>query len=129
MSVNMGMSQFCDDMKTAKELKLYDCPYHKVQPWFYGPDLTLPITLNGRPPAKDMMFWVLSRFFPDAILFEHGYTVFCPECAKKNPTPGKHNKFGFGFCSQYALQSAKHNWNKACLRFTKSAITNVLKGK
>lgn len=132
-----------------KEIQLQDCPIHKIQPWFFGPydylvgdgiypwflgpDPELPVLFNGAKITKDGMYNVLSlmlqQLFPDAMLFQCGYTVFCPECAKKNPNPEKRNKFGYGFQSQFSIASAKRNWNNACLRFIEHSIKNILNGK
>ena len=113
-----------------KDIILENCPIHDCQPWFIGPKMPLPESMKNleylysRNPS-----YVLHREFPDAMLFQHDYTVFCPECAKKKPFVGKHNKFGYGFCSQYKLNEAKKNWNNACKRYYKHAIKNVLDGK
>lgn len=89
----------------------------------------MPWLPNDWKCRKDDLFWVLDRIFPEACLFSTQYTVFCPKCAKQNPTLGKHNKFGSGFTSQYNIKAAMHNWNKACIRYAKRAIIDVLNGK
>ena len=114
----------------AKDIKLELCPVHGCAPWEFGPKIDLPdispFEKNGRMWLHDK-WWVLSQIFPDALIFASQYTVFCPECAKKNPFPGKHNKFGYGFCSQYSLTAAKNNWNKACMRWYVSKVKDDLK--
>ena len=116
-------------MKHAKkDIELESCPIHGCKPQCIGPNLELPESIKHleslyfRNPA-----YVLHREFPDALLFEHDYTVFCPECAKKNPFGKKHNKFGYGFCSQYKLADAKKNWNKACIRYYARIVKEDLK--
>ena len=110
----------------AEDISLEECPYHCIKPWQLDFLDCKIIDSNGdivqrRPNVFDV--------FKDAMLFCHGCTVFCPKCAKKSPTPGKHNKFGYGYCSQWSLQEAKKNWNKAVRRFAKSQIKKVLAGK
>lgn len=56
----------------SKSLEKLQCPYHKVLP-IYG-----ELVYNAH--SKDM-FWR------------------CPICNKCNPTPGKHNQFGYGYWS------------------------------
>lgn len=122
-----------------KEIALEDCPIHKRQPYFIA---LAPCALEDGKMSRELIEligdncltdWRLERrlheLFPASYIFLHGSTVFCPECAKKNPTPSKHNKFGCGFCSQHSLQEAKRNWNKAVRRFAKRSIRKVLEGK
>jgi hypothetical protein len=113
-----------------KDIELEKCPIHGCKPEFIGPNLELPESIKHLENLySHCPSYVLHREFPDALLFEHNYTVFCPVCAKKNPFGKKHNKFGYGFCSQYKLNEAKRNWNSACRRYYKHAIKNVLDGK
>ena len=113
------------------------CPVHKCEPWMASPFLqegTSPelAALAAGCKSEDFMHAekAIYKMFPDVwFSFCHDWTVFCPECAKKNPFPGKHNKFGYGFSSQYSLSAAKGNWNKACKRFAKRSIKELLKGK
>ena len=104
---------------------LEECPYHHTKPWQLG-NCDLYKDSDGKDLERPRNFL---DAFADAMLFCHGFTVFCPECAKKNPTPGKHNKFGYGFCSQHSLQEAKRNWNNAVRRFARRSIRDVLNGK
>lgn len=111
---------------------LSNCPVHKCQPLFIGPGIDLPNDLDTSPFSRngrmyhESRWYVLQQIFPDALIFDSQYTVFCPECAKHNPFSNKHNKFGYGFCSQYSLNAACRNWNAACERFFKSQIHNDL---
>ena len=119
-------------MKT-KEIILDNCPIHCCQPFTYAKDIDLPDDYDISPFTRDGRMWqndrwyVMQRIFPDAMIFDIGYTVFCPECAKKNPFPGKHNKFGYGFTSQFSLNAAKRNWNSACMRYYKHAVKDDIK--
>ena len=117
----------------VKEIALDNCPIHNCQPLAYAKDIELPADYDISPFYRDGRMWqenkwyVMQRIFPDAMIFDIGYTIFCPECAKKNPFPGKHNKFGYGFTSQFNLNAAKRNWNSACMRYYKHAIKDDLK--
>lgn len=113
-----------------KNIMLENCPIHDCQPLLYGKDIELDIKSIAPELARAWQHcksYVLHRIFPDAMLFDFNYTVFCPECAKKNPFVGKHNKFGYGYCSQYSINDAKRNWNNACKRAYKRLICNDLK--
>lgn len=125
------------------------CPVHKCEPWTVCPKLCNgtthelvemleescnicipPFGINDFHSDFHKAECMLDRMFPDAFFFFNiDFVVFCPECAKKNPFPGKHNKFGCGFMSQFSLASAKSNWNRACARFAKRSIIGLLKGK
>lgn len=127
----------------AKELEL--CPIHNCKPWMICPRFCNGTThelvekvLECRNICVPLYYIhdmykasvVLDSTFPDAVFFLHcDFTTFCPECAKKNPFSGKHNKFGCGFTSQYSLAASKSNWNNACRRFARRQILNTLKGK
>lgn len=113
-----------------KEIALEECPYHHIKPWQLACiDISTRYFLfDSNEDEVDFRTFNLG-IFKDAMLFCHGCTVFCPECAKSSPTPDKHNKFGYGFCSQYSLQEAKRNWNNAVRRFAKRSIREVLEGK
>lgn len=116
-------------------IKLELCPYHKREPWTIGPGLRLPSKLSMVQNAIDsknrrLAMEIMEEMFPDAMLWLNGwFTTFCPECAKKNPTPTKHNRFGYGFTSQYSQSAAKNGWNKACLRQYVRIFNDALKGK
>ncbi len=114
----------------SKEIALESCPIHNCKPYVLGPGLTpdiSPFTVDGAL-WKSNPSYVLSRCYPDALLFpSSGFTVFCPKCAKNNPFGEKHNKFGYGFCSQYKLNAAKRNWNNACIRYYARAVKEDLK--
>ena len=72
----------------------------------------------------------LYAMFKDAMFFPRmNWTCFCRECANKNPTPGKHNRFGYGFSSQSSWRAALRGWENACNRACKSIIKAQLKGK
>lgn len=129
-----------DKKKKKKEIVLDNCPIHHCQPICYGQDVhkwqkfvDLPEDFDTSPFKRTDRIWVhdkwhvLSKLFPDAMIFDCNYTVFCSECAKKNPFPGKHNKFGYGFTSQYYLRAAQKNWNGACMRYYVSSVKNDLK--
>ena len=115
--------------------KLELCPYHKREPWTIGPGLQLPSELSEVQSAIDskhgrLAMEIIQKMFPAAMLWLNGwFTTFCPECAKKNPTPTKHNTFGYGFTSQYTAAASKSNWNKACLRRHVRIFNDALKGK
>lgn len=116
-------------VKNRKDILLESCPMHGCQPMLYGKNIELDIRSIAPELYRAWQYcksYVLHRIFPDALLFESGYTVFCPECAKKNPFNERHNKFGYGFCSQYSLNEAKRNWNNACKRFYKSQVKRDL---
>ena len=108
-----------------EDLKLEECPYHHIKPWQLG-NLDLYKDSDGNDIERT---WNFLGNFKDAMLFCHGYTVFCPECAKHSPTPGKHNQFGYGYCSQYSLAEAARNWNKAVRRFARRALKKTLEGQ
>lgn len=116
--------------------KLELCPYHKCEPWTIGPGLRLPSEFKDVQDAIDANAIgyanvLMSYRLPDAMIWmsNHWYTTFCPECAKKNPTPTKHNTFGYGFTSQSSASASKSNWNKACLRRHAKIFNDALKGK
>lgn len=114
-----------------KNLKLEDCPIHKCQPMIYFANCDLDIESLAPELAKAWQHnrpYVLHRIFPDAMLFNYGYTVFCPECAKRNPFAPKHNKFGYGYCSQYSISAAKRGWNSACNRAYKRLLNDDMNG-
>lgn len=110
------------------------CPFHECLPKMVGIDIPPPPPGVSSRERWDEMTMIereafLRERYPDVFLVASiGCTCFCEECAKTNPTPGKHNKFGYGFTSQYSWSAALGNWNKACLRFVKSAIMKHLKG-
>ena len=102
------------------------CPYHNISPEIIGPDRCF-MMLNIAYVKPMFTYDDLKNEFPDTILFpDINWTCFCKMCAKKNPTPSKHNKFGYGFCSQYSWQAALKNWNSACMRFYKRIIRDNL---
>ena len=108
------------------------CPYHQYcSPELIGPKRMLLPEFSGEENWED---WHLESklyvMFKDAMFFPRmNWTCFCRECAKKNPTPGKHNKFGSGFSSQYSWRAALRGWENACDRACKSIIKAQLKGK
>ena len=115
-----------------KEIILDNCPIHNCQPLTYEKDGELlgydisPYDRNGYLWKNDR-WYVMQQLFPAAQIFDIGYTVFCPECAKKSPfSPNIHNKFGYGLCSQFSLNTAKRNWNNACMRYYARCINRDL---
>lgn len=99
------------------------CPYHGVLPVIIGPARTF---VDDYGMLSDTIF---SQQFPDALLFPNiNWTCFCPECAKKNPTPGKHNVFGYGLCSQSSWGASLRNWNNSCRRVCARMILKTLNG-
>ena len=108
------------------------CPYHQwCSPELIGPKRMLKPEFAGEESWEN---WHLESklyaLFKDAILFPSiNWTCFCRECAKKNPTPGKHNKFGDGFSSQSSWRAALRGWENACNRACRSIIKARLKGK
>jgi len=118
-------------MRLEKALAVAEkCPYHECLPKMVGRDIAPPEVPEEQWDRMTMLAkdTFMDKTYPDVLLFPgQGYTCFCEECAKKTPTPGKHNKFGCGFSSQYAWRAALGNWNKACLRFVKSSIMKTLK--
>lgn len=124
ISIVSHLSQKDESKLLAKIASAERCPFHETTPEVIGPFRKL-CWENGSA-MSDSSLWL---FFPDAYLFPTiNWTCFCWECAEKNPTPKKHNKFGYGFCSQTSWQAAVGNWNKACLRSCKRMITDILKG-
>ena len=115
--------------------KLELCPYHKCKPWTIGPGLRLPSELSDVQNLIDShnihaATDLIQKKFSAVMLWITGwFTTFCPECAKKNPTPTKHNTFGYGFTSQSSASASKSNWNKACLRRHVRIFNDALKGK
>lgn len=102
------------------------CPYHSISPEIIGPDRCF-MSLNDITIKTMFTFDTLKNEFPAAVLFpDINWTCFCKMCAKKNPTPSKYNKFGYGFCSQYSWQAALRNWNSACIRSYKRIIKDNL---
>ena len=103
------------------------CPYHDVLPEIIGPDRCF-MPLNMTHDKPDFTYDdALQNEFSDAYLFPSiNWTCFCKKCAKENPTPGKHNKFGCGFCSQYSWQASLRNWNSACMRAYKRIVKDNL---
>lgn len=125
-------------LSSKEEAKLKDrllhaekCPFHDTVPEMIGPHRQL-VDDNFNSSYSDIIKAVsinaeLSKEFPAAMFFPTiNWTCFCRECAKKNPTPSKHNKFGYGFCSQYSWQAALKNWNSACMRSYKRIIKDNL---
>lgn len=113
----------------AEDIRLEECPYHHIKPWKLSCIDTGSrcFLFDSNGSEVDLRTFSLSTF-KDAMLFCHGCTVFCPECAKHSPTPGKHNQFGSGYCSQWSLKEAKKNWNKAVCRFARRALKMTLEG-
>ena len=107
-----------EETKLLKKLSQAEkCPYHDNVPEIVGPEI------RDYGASSEIVL-------PAAMLFPSiNWTCFCPKCAMKNPTPKKHNQFGYGYCSQYSWQAALGNWNKACSRVCKKMIIDQLKGK
>ena len=106
------------------------CPYHSILPIIIGPDL--PVPFNEIDTWLTASFVEVEKYlrnnYSDAFLFPRiEYVCFCPECANKNPTQSKHNRFGYGYTSQESWNNAINNWNKACIRSYKRLIMNDLK--
>ena len=106
------------------------CPYHQwCSPELIGPKRMLLPEFAGEESWDD---WHLESklyaMFPDALLFPRtSWTCFCRECAAKNPIPGKHNKFGYGFTSQHSWRAAVRGWENACDRACRRIIKEHLK--
>ena len=117
--------------KLKKKLSIANkCPYHSILPMVIGPDL--PVPFNGIDTWRQARFVEVENYlknkYSDAFHFPRiEYVCFCPECANKNPTPSKHNKFGYGYTSQESWNNAINNWNKACIRSYKRLIIDDLK--
>lgn len=123
-------------LEPEKEAKLRDallnaekCPFHDVLPEIIGPQRKF---IDSNPESYEPFSWrietALHELFPDALLFPTiNWTCFCKKCAKKNPRPSKHNRFGYGFCSQYSWQAALRNWNLACMRIYIRLVKDNLK--
>ena len=111
------------DMDTSEKEHLEECiskaekcPYHGILPEVFGPS-RLPEQCRH---SSELML-------EDAMLFPKiEWVCFCPECAKKSPTPEKHNRFGYGYTSQYSWNAAVSNWNKACMRSYKRLVKEDL---
>jgi len=120
-----------DEAIVVEKLKAASkCPYHqRCSPELIGPKRMLLPEFAEEESWED---WHLESklyaMFPDALLFPRtNWTCFCRECAKKNPTPGKHNKFGCGFSSQHSWRAALRGWENACDRICKRLIKEQLK--
>ena len=131
--LNVGAMTESEEKKLLAKLELAGkCPYHQwCSPELIGPKRMLMPEFAEEESWED---WHLESklyaMFPDALLFPRtDWTCFCRECAKKNPTPGKHNKFGYGFTSQYSWRAAVRGWESACARACKRMIINSLKGE
>lgn len=122
-----------DEAEVLEKLKAASrCPYHKwCSPELIGPKRMLPV-LAGEEGCTSWDDWHLESklyvMFKDAMLFPRtNWICFCPECASKNPTPGKHNKFGYGFCSQHSWRATLRGWESACDQTRKKQIKEYLK--
>ena len=120
-----------DEALVLEKLKAASkCPYHQwCSPELIGPKrLLLPEFANEESWEDWHLESRLYALFPDSLLFPRtNWTCFCRECAAKNPTPGKHNKFGYGFSSQYSWKAALRGWENACDRACKRLIKEQLK--
>lgn len=120
-----------DEALVLEKLKAASkCPYHQwCQPELIGPKrLLLPEFANEESWEDWHLESRLYALFPDSLLFPRtNWTCFCRECAAKNPTQGKHNKFGCGFSSQYSWKAALRGWENACDRACKRLIKEQLK--
>lgn len=114
------------------------CPFHETLPKLLGPRYVkdiLPPDLEELVLEDPERFWLprvqqyvnwqygAAMFWPSL-----QWTCFCPKCAAENPTPGKHNRFGYGFSCQDTWQGALRGWNSACDRACKRMILLHLKG-
>ena len=105
-------------LEPEKEAKLRNallnaekCPFHDVLPEIVGPSRKI-MDSHAYLKCYERDTWLY-----EAMLFQDiNWTCFCEKCAAVNPTPHKHNRFGYGFCSQYSWQAALRNWNLACMR-------------
>lgn len=120
-----------DEAIVVEKLKAANkCPYHQwCSPELIGPKRMLLPEFAEEESWED---WHLESklyaMFKDALFFPRtNWTCFCRECAKKNPTPGKHNKFGCGFTSQHSWRAALRGWENACDRICKRLIKEQLK--
>lgn len=120
-----------DEALVLEKLKAASkCPYHQwCPPELIGPKrLLLPEFANEESWEDWHLESRLYVLFPDSLLFPRtNWTCFCRECAAKNPTPGKHNKFGCGFSSQHSWKAALRGWENACDRACKRLIKEHLK--
>lgn len=120
-----------DEVDVLEKLKnASKCPYHQwCSPELIGPKrMLLPEFANEESWEDWHLESKLYAMFKDALFFPRmNWTCFCRECAAKNPTPGKHNKFGCGFTSQYSWKAALRGWENACDRACKRLIKEQLK--
>ena len=120
-----------DEALVLEKLKVASkCPYHQwCSPELIGPKrMLMPEFAEEESWENWQLESKLYAMFKDAMFFPRmNWTCFCRECAKKNPTPGKHNKFGYGFTSQYSWKAALRGWENACDRACKRLIKEQLK--
>lgn len=121
-----------NENKLLKKLECAElCPYHSIKPEIVGPRRFICAKrcehCYNIPDYLDMQEFA-GIWFKDAILFpDISWTCFCVKCAISNPTPEKHNKFGYGLSSQYSWNAAVNNWNKSCSRHYVHLVKDDLK--